>query len=228
MTIAFVQQEHFGSTTASGNSLPFTLTTAPTAGNAIVGIYCTYGGTTSVPSSITDSAGNTYTLTTPDTSALTGYSQVGMFYLTGIAGGATSISLNFTSLGGQNAALAILEYSGASSVNATLAATANSSPGTSISYNIPTTAPSMVSSFLVWNITPTAGSGYTDRFSSGGSGLDAEDQLFATSGTKAITWTQASNSGVQYTAIAFAATAPVVYTPPGRRRTIVYYNRLRV
>jgi hypothetical protein len=156
---------------------------AQTIGNLNV-VVVGWNDTTSTVQSLTDSAGNAYSLAIGPTSG-TGLRQ-SIYYAANIKGGSNTVTVTFN----QTALypdIRILEYQGVSAVDVTAGAsgnsgTANSGPATT------TTANELIfGAATVGTAVTGAGSGFTSRIITSSDGDNAEDRVVTTTGSYSAT-----------------------------------------
>jgi hypothetical protein len=200
---AFVQGANVVGTATAVSSV--SLAYGSNEGSGDVNAVCVYWYKASSPptiSSVTDTKGNSYTLAKSELNYNTG-NNVAVYYATGIASGANTVTVNFSASTATYASIMEVEYSGMGSFDASSGATGSS--GTSLSSgNLTTTVSSdELIGFQVGNSAFTVGSGYTQRISSGSGNWVTEDDTAGAAGSYSATSTQASSGGWASICIAF-------------------------
>jgi hypothetical protein len=122
MAVAFVQGK-FAFTDASSRSTQAVVFTSNVMAGNLIAVFVKYGTATSVFSSITDSLGNTYTAVSSTDYTAAG-NTIKTFYARNIAGGACTVTLNFTAANGVYPRIMVHEYSGLDTTASVLNASA--------------------------------------------------------------------------------------------------------
>ena len=169
-----------------------------------------WNDTTATVQSVTDSAGNKYSLAIGPTSGTA--LQQSIYYATTIAGGSNTVTVTFS----QAAAypdIRILEYSGVTALDVAAGASgssmsASSGPATTTSAN-----ELIFGANTVATLTEAAGSGFTARIITSPDSDLAEDLITTAAGSNAATATLTSATPWVMQMATFAATTAPVLTP---------------
>ena len=149
-----------------------------------------WNDTTSAVQSVTDSAGNTYSLAIGPTSG-TALRQ-SIYYAPNIVGGANTVTVTFN----QPAAypdVRILEYRGVTTLDAKAGASGNSATTNSGSATTTSANELIFGANMVYTLTAAAGSGFTTRVITSPDGDIAEDKVVTTAGSNSATATLTSS-----------------------------------
>jgi hypothetical protein len=199
----FVQGANVVGTATAVGSVSLAYGSNEAAGNT--NVVCVYWYKASSPptiSSITDTNGNSYTLAKSELNYNTGNNEA-VYYATGIAAGANTVTVNFSASTATYASIMETEYSWLGALDAAAGATGAS--GTSLSSgNLTTTVTGdQLIGFQVGNSAFTVGTGYTQRISSGSGNWVTEDKAAGAAGSYSATSTQASSGGWSSICVAF-------------------------
>jgi chitodextrinase len=187
-TIAYVQSNSTSPNNPSLTSLSTTFTAAQGAGD--LNVVAVAWGTNASISSLTDTAGNTYTLAVQST--VSGLGMNAIYYAQNIvaaAAGANTVTVTFSAAVG-DPDIRVAEYSGISTtspLDVTVAATGsgtltNSGPVTTTNAN-----DLLVGANLVGSTTTGPGTGFTQRVISGEDGDILEDEIVSAVGSYSAT-----------------------------------------
>ncbi len=184
-TISYVQSNYATPQTPQ-MSVSVAYSTAQTAGDLNV-IAVGWNDSTSTVRSVTDSAGNTYTLAVGPT-VQSGFGSQSIYYAKNIvasAAGANSVVVTF-STAATAPDIRIFEYSGAdrnNPVDVTAASSGNSGASNSGSATTTTAADLLFSANLVFTSTTGPGSGFTQRLLTQPDGDIGEDEMVMNTGS---------------------------------------------
>ena len=166
-----------------------------------------WNDTTATVQSVTDSAGNTYSLAIGPTSG-TALRQ-SIYYAPNIVGGANTVTVTFN----QPAAypdVRILEYRGVTTLDAKAGASGNSAVANSGSATTTSANELIFGANMVYTLTAAAGSGFTTRVITSPDGDIAEDKVVTTAGSNSATATLTSSGPWVMQMVTFsAASGPV-------------------
>ena len=194
--ISYVQG-NYATPQSSQTSVPVKFSAAQLAGDLNV-IVVGWNDSTATVSSVTDTAGNSYTLAVGPT-VISGVASQSIYYARNIAAssaGANTVTVAF-STGAQYPDIRILEYSGADKVNPVdVAAASSNNSGSSNSGLVSTTSPNdlLFGANLVQSLTTGAGSGFISRLLTAPDGDIAEDSMVTTTGSYSATAPLSSSS----------------------------------
>ena len=166
-----------------------------------------WNDTTATVQSVTDSAGNTYSLAIGPTSG-TALRQ-SIYYAPNIVGGANTVTVTFN----QPAAypdVRILEYRGVTTLDAKAGASGNSATTNSGSATTTSANELIFGANMVYTLTAAAGTGFTTRVITSPDGDIAEDKVVTTAGSNSATATLTSSGPWVMQMVTFsAASGPV-------------------
>lgn len=222
------------------NQCTWTMPHAITTGSTIVGFMHSFSnpyGTPIYPTSITDNAGNNYTLT-PVVQWQPWAEDILTFYKTNVTGGATTFAAHFSANPGCNAG--VTEFSGVSAVNAVINPTLLG--GTSPAITITPTVPSVIWAFaadydqnLPYTSDPASiltTTGYVRQMDSWYyDNIMTWQSLGLMSGSQTLTWTAPLGSSCPYSsngcptmlaALALTPSAPVASQGSPVNGTLTY------
>ena len=174
---------------SSTATVPVTFPGVQTVGDLNI-VVVGWNDTTSAVQSVTDSAGNTYSLAIGPTSG-TALRQ-SIYYAPNIVGGANTVTVTFN----QPAAypdVRILEYRGVTTLDAKAGASGNSATTNSGSATTTSANELIFGANMVYTLTAAAGSGFTTRVITSPDGDIAEDKVVTTAGSNSATATLTSS-----------------------------------
>jgi len=167
-----------------------------------------WNDTTSTVTSVTDSAGNTYSLAIGPTTG-TGMRQ-SIYYAANITGGSNTVTVTFN----QAASfpdVRILEYRGVTALDVTAGASGSSTSANSGSATTTSANELIFGADLVATLTAAAGSGFTSRIITPLDGDIAEDEVVTTAGSYSATATLSGSGPWVMQLVGFV---PVPGSPP--------------
>jgi IPT/TIG domain/Fibronectin type III domain len=188
-TITYVQG-NFATPQTNQTTVPVTFTAAQAAGDLNV-VVVGWNDTTATVKSVTDNAGNTYTLAVGPT-IFSGFGTQSIYYAKNIVAagaGANTVTVTF-SAAAVFADIRIVEYAGAdpaSPVDVTAAATGTSATSSSGAVTTSIATDLLFGANLVQTATTGPGTGFTKRLLTSPDGDIAEDQMVSAAGSYSAT-----------------------------------------
>ena len=188
-TISYVQG-NYSTPQSPQTAVAVTFAAAQSSGDLNI-VVVGWNDSTATVKSVTDRAGNGYTLAVGPT-VISGVASQSIYYATNIAAaaaGANTVTVTF-SVAAISADIRILEYNGVATINAldvTAAQSGNSATSSSGSANTTGTTDLIFGANLVISLTSGPGSGFTERLLTSPDGDIAEDHVVTTIGSYSAT-----------------------------------------
>lgn len=209
--IAYVRAAQ--NTNSSGGS-SITTSLANTAGDALV-VACREGADTTSISSVTDSAGNSYSLVKNASDTGGGARETAVYLATNVHSSASNtVSCNFASSLSTTVGIVVEEFSNVASLDASLAVTSNGTGVTSLSSGTLATTHSGDAMIFAINastgVTWTAGSGYTIPTNGSNSRQAEQYAIVGAAGnySTSISWNTSAEGDAIYLALAPTGSGP--------------------